>query len=318
MLPSDDTKKDTIDRTQLNKVVLAQRVGKSYAVKPKEAEAIVIAGLARALAEDISALVRETLAFEVRRSQFLPKEIATIIAKDIESVAGPFLEATEIFTDKELSKIVPIVEEFARISIAKRRKITHPLTVSLIKHGSEKSVIYLVRNKGSEFQIGACSMLMDKFSKSEDLLNQFSARDDLPIGAVYILSQKVSAEFREKLVSHYKISLDHASYLTNESSEQVLSDTLKEAPIGKIQTLVNDLASSNRLTPELILNYTRRGNLAFFEASISKLTGLPFDNVKRLIEESGFTVLIKLLEKAEIPESHFRGFRDALKKILSP
>lgn len=61
--------------------------------------------LAAALARDALDRVREALAVSVRNADHLPRAVALRIAHDIDSVACPFLEFTQVFSESDWEQL---------------------------------------------------------------------------------------------------------------------------------------------------------------------------------------------------------------------
>jgi len=89
---------------QIEKLALARKVGVflSEGQKP-DRERRVVENVAQTLANDLSLEVRQTLAFELRRANHLPRDLAEHIARDAEEVSGQFLMHTEVFSPEDLA-----------------------------------------------------------------------------------------------------------------------------------------------------------------------------------------------------------------------
>ena len=80
---------------------IARRVGEQLSLENlPDAERLAGEALARELVADMVALVRIEFAKAVRNAKYLPKDIALKIAHDVGSVACPFLEITEVFSER--------------------------------------------------------------------------------------------------------------------------------------------------------------------------------------------------------------------------
>jgi uncharacterized protein (DUF2336 family) len=102
--------------------------------------------LARTLAADAIETVRQELAEAVKHYRFLPRDIALKIAHDIDSVACPFLQATEVFSEEDWQQLVLTVSPVARVAIARRETLSEPLVDSLAQVGGEEVAEALVAN----------------------------------------------------------------------------------------------------------------------------------------------------------------------------
>ena len=60
----------------------------------------------RVMARDAADLVRRALAVTLKSSPLVPHDVAMRLARDIDSIAMPMLEASPAFTDADLAEIV--------------------------------------------------------------------------------------------------------------------------------------------------------------------------------------------------------------------
>eukprot|EP00657_Telonema_sp_P-1_P011923 TRINITY_DN774_c0_g1_i2.p1 TRINITY_DN774_c0_g1~~TRINITY_DN774_c0_g1_i2.p1 ORF type:complete len:156 (+),score=69.20 TRINITY_DN774_c0_g1_i2:123-590(+) len=115
------------------KVVLAQRVSRFLSSGGRETEELEAAtNIARALAQDMSVQVRETLAFELRLCRDIPQDLAARIASDVESVSGAFVETTFALSDSQWAGLIPHLEEHAHIPVSYTHLRAHETVLDLV------------------------------------------------------------------------------------------------------------------------------------------------------------------------------------------
>lgn len=306
-----------VDHNQLEKVVLAQKVGQFLSRDHDESERSVVGNVARVLANDVSNLVRQTLAFELRQTPFVPKDVAEKIAHDIEAVAGPFLSATEIFTPEELAKLVTELEEHGQIAIARRSTVPGVVCEALADHAGERAVRYMVRNKGADMTEDACGTVIGRFDKTVDLMDRLAERSDLPVAVAEKLVEKVSEAYRTVLVEHYELDPDRAAHVVGEAKTKSFAEILENSNDEEMARYIQHLKRDGRLTPDVILVATKQGNLRFFEMALGALLNLSPESVQEIIRDKGRLGLEKLLERAEFPQGLLRHFQAALEKVRS-
>jgi len=148
------------------KMVLARRVSQVICSGTKEAEVRIAENIARILLNDLSQGVRETISEELRGCKTISQEIAHRIAIDVEAVASPFLETSIAFTEEHLALLVPIVKEFARVSIAKRKHVSQQVGAALVEFSNDDTVTVLMQNKGMEMGKQVCDKMAERYESS--------------------------------------------------------------------------------------------------------------------------------------------------------
>ncbi len=155
--------------------------------------------LARQLAEDAVQMVREELSKAVRHCRFLPRDIAMKIAHDVDAVAGPFLEVTEVFSEDDWRDLVRTVSQTARVAIAGRPDLSEGMVDFLVETGDICVAPTLIRNSQAPIKGSAFSTLMDRFEGQRWILELMVARTTLPPEIAIRLVSIVSEAAREKL-----------------------------------------------------------------------------------------------------------------------
>ena len=76
----------------------------------------------RELSQSVELRVRETLSEQLKTSKILPHDIAIVLANDVESVALPILEFSEVLTDADLVEIVKSKVAPQQSAVARRER----------------------------------------------------------------------------------------------------------------------------------------------------------------------------------------------------
>ncbi len=298
-----------VDRIHLEKVVLAKKVGQFLSADKTDQERAVVENIARLLTKDISGVVRQSLAFELRNCHEMPKDVANRIAKDVEDVASPFLSDTDIFSDHEMADLARAVDEFARIAIARRPHVPGEVSIAIAEMGGEKAVTYLIRNPGAEMPKKACDQVMRRFENTLAVLDLLASRIDLPVSVAEKLINKVSEDCRKTLTKHYRVNGGKARELSDSARISSLFATIEKASQRQIDDYVFELMRRDELTDQLILQMTAKGSLKFFESAMAIKLGLPVTNVRALLRDGSQIGLSRLLEKAHIRTDLLPVFR---------
>lgn len=298
MIPKDFTSLPTWRRAQIEKIALARKVGaflNESDHSPNERE--VVAGVAMKLAEDISMEVRQTLAFEIRRAQDLPKALAERIARDVEDVSSPFLEQTEVFSPEELAELARELKEHARIAIARRHHVPSVVAVAIAQAGGERSVTFLLRNPGAEMG-EASSIVLDRFHHHRAMMDMLARRPDFPVELIARIIDRVSEAARRELIDRYGVSEKLAGETTGLAEAESLVRWILHATHGALNDYIRQKEALGALTDRLLVELTRRGGMRLMISYLVHLTGLDLEAVDKIIRHGRDEHIRKLLRRA--------------------
>lgn len=302
-----------VNADTLEKLVLTQRVSAFLHHSEDQEKRAVIENVARALAQDVATKVREALAFELRTCPHLPYDIATRIASDVESVAGPFLASTTVFSDSQLAGLIPHLEEHAHVTIARRKDLGENTCDAIVTFGSEKSVSFLVRNDAIQLNESVLSKVVQRFPERQALMDQLGARPELPLSIVTAIVDKVSDTYRSLLEGQYGVSSSVADNVMQAAVSKTAWSMTEKASASQIHDYVRDLKVQKRLTVDLMLDMAEKGNIAFLESALAFRSGLTLAAVKDMLHAGDSGLFVALMKKANISKAGAHAILQLLK-----
>lgn len=291
---------ELVDTTKIEKILLAKRVGRFLVQEQADDERAAVEEVARQLAHDVSEKVRRVLAFELRRCPVLVPDLAEKIAKDVESVAGPFLAVTKAITDKAFLRLLPQLEDYAIAVLARRSDLSESVVYALSQMGGEYSITTLVRNDHVQLAERTCHMVVRRFGENLYMMDQFSARRDLPVAVVERLVDKVSEHCRMVLVDHYDVSSDCASSLMDSTRIEFLADQLAGADATQVHACVQELKNAHKLNHHMVVELANKGHLSFLESSLALEAGLPADQIREILTLKDQKAFVQLMQMAGV------------------
>ncbi len=289
-----------VDAAMLEKIILAKQVGQFLCKDHSSEERASIESVARKLASDVSKQVREVLAYELRRCEELVPDLAEKIAKDIETVAGPFLEESKAFSPAMLVRLIPELKDFARAAIARRVDISNDVVEALIESAEEKSVTCLVRNDRINLQQNACKVVVRRFQDNVRVMDQLSARADLPIFIIEKIVNKVSTHCRNMLIEEYDVDMGMANEVASTVKLEALWRRIKGATDAQIHGYVTDLRDARKLRHDTALKMAEKGCLAFLESTLALEAGLPLGRVKEILTLVDQAAFVRMMQMANV------------------
>ena len=256
--------------------------------------------VARQLAQDAIELVRRELAEAVASYPFLPRDIALRLAHDIDDVSCPFLEVADVFSEEDWRQLILTVSKMARLSIARRDRITPPMVEALVEVGDLDVAETVVGNRCAPITAVAYSHIEERFSDHVGLFDELSRRDDLSSDVVVQLIVKVSDAARERLASRFDLD-DFTSPLAAKAQAGSLLEVIRSTPKYELRAFAESLQRRGELGPMFVVRVLEERLLDFFVAAMAVRAKIPLEIADKLIRFGGETGIGKLSEKAGIP-----------------
>lgn len=278
----------------------------------KDGELQIAQDIVRIMAKDAEASVRQALAQALRKAARMPHDVAVKLANDIESVALPILENSQVLTDDDLMQIIKSGAAVKQEAIAGRATVSEKVSDVLITNGSEKVVARLMDNAGAQISEPSLNKAVDRFSESDLVKEKMVMRPVLPVAVTERLVALVSENLKDYLVSHHEMSPTMAANLVMQSRERATIALSDHSSDEELEKMVSQMYKNNRLTPSIILRAICMGDIAFFEMALAVQANVPVVNARILIHDAGRLGLKSLYAKTSMPPRLMPAFRVAV------
>jgi uncharacterized protein (DUF2336 family) len=294
------------------RVQIAQRVGARLSLADlPEAERRAAELLARDLVRDAIERVRQELSIAVRHAKHLPRDIALKIAHDVDAVACPFLEVTEVFSEADWQQLVLTISRGARIAAARRTSMSDGLALALAETGDAVVAETLVANQAAPMTLALGQALIDRFRDSAWVLDKLAERNGLTAELAGRLYPRVGAAAREKLSRSYGMA-GRTDPIGLEAEGTALLGVMRGAPEARLLAIVESLRQEGKLGSTLLLLALRDGLLEFFAVALSALSNSRLEEVRSLVSRGGAMPMTQLLARCQIPRVLHGEFWEAL------
>ncbi len=277
-----------------------------------ESEMVLAHEVVRLMARDVEASVRASLSQNLRRAVRLPHDVAVQLANDIESVALPILQDSDVLTDHDLIAIIAKGSPQKHEAIAGRATVSHSVSDAIITTAGEKAVEKLMNNTGAQISDASFTKAVTRFEDSETVKEAMVKRPVLPVTVAEKLTTLVSERLRDYLVSHHELSPTVAADLVLQSRERTIVEMATGSTEEEIENLVAQMQQNGRLTPSIVLRALCMGDVLFFEAALAARANIPLLNVRILIHDGGQLGMKTLYERAGMPPNMMSVVRAAL------
>ncbi len=258
----------------------------------------------RVLARDVEVQVREALSVHLKECPQIPHDIALSLAKDVDSVAIPVIEFSQVLTEDDLVEIINASGASRQSAVARRETVSERVSDALVDTRNEDVVATLMDNEGAEISDRSFEKAIVHFGESEKVNERMAYRAKLPIRIAERLVTLVSDKLKEHLATHHELPSGVTTDLILGMRERAtLSLVRPGAESGDVEKLVRQLHENSRLTPSIILRALCMGDMAFFEAAVARRAGVPVVNARLLIYDEGELGLNSIYKKALLPDA---------------
>lgn len=294
------------------RVDIAKRVGKQLCIDDLSApDRKAAEALAWHLATDAIVRVRFALADAVKNARFLSKNIAVKIAHDVDEIACPFLEVTEIFDDEDWSELIQTVSNGALMTVARRTSMTEGLAVAIAEEADDGIAEALVDNPDAPMTPPVCNPIIDEHGEAEQIMDKMSERNDLHPEIAAKLIAKVSEAAQKKLSERYDLP-DHVAPVVAEAETATIIQLIKQTSTSRMASVAKQLQDEDKLDHHLLIASLRDDAVEFFEAAMALLTKADLLNIKRAVRLDGPEEFAALLGEAQVPSTIHGDFWQAL------
>ena len=313
-LTQEDVEKLLSEPSPAVRAELASKLGDeidSPDLTPKELE--LAHDIIRIMATDVATIVRSALSQSLRNSKNLPHDVALKLANDIDKVAIPVLENSQVLSDEDLIEILKVGSEVKQSSIASRTYLSENVCDAVVNTTSSEHVIAtLLDNKTANISESTFNKTIDSFPESELVKDKIVYRANLPIQISERLMLIVADNLKDYLVAHHNISSKSATDIVLRSREKAIITMTGRSSVDDLRKMLTQMYENGRLTPTLVIRALCMGDIAFFEVAMSIMAKLPLVNTTILIHEGGHLGLKSLYERSKMPFEFFPVIETAI------
>ena len=286
------------DKSVDGKSQLVQIVGDLFFEEERvlnERERNLMTDILRQLIQDVEISVRKALADRMAEDSEAPSDLVNILANDELDVAHNILLKSEVLQDLELIEIIQHQTFEHQLTIAMLDKVSEAVSDALVETGNTKVIKTLIENETAQISDGTIETLVNVSKTEEPLQEPLLNRPDLSPHLAKRMYWWVSAALRKHIVEQYQIDPTELDQKIESTIKDLLGEPEQTGESGEIDTrsleqashLAQKLADKKAITPQVLLQTLRRGEVRMFEGMFAQLTGLRHNLVRRLVFEPG-------------------------------
>lgn len=294
------------DNSAENKIIVLDKITSIYKEEDAEAaldskEAAVIEDIFRVLVKTAEARVRIAFSESIKNSMNLPKDIALALAKDIDQVALPMLQASQVLNDADLIEIIRSTNSLAHMkAIAQREHVSETISRELVEKDAEV-IETLLGNFGAEIGTDTYDQILDKGEGSEVIIRAMVEKGQIPVTVMEKLLNYVKGSIRKELDEKYHVIFESKA-LKKEMETNLRQATRRmmgmRSSDAQKKKILKQLADTGRLS---VFSALTTGNYAMFESDMARYARVSLNNVRILLNDPGEKGLEALYKKAGLP-----------------
>ncbi|WP_421707969.1 DUF2336 domain-containing protein [Algihabitans sp.] len=257
-----------------------------------EREHALMTDILSKLLRDVEMRVRREVSERLARRQDAPLEIVKLLANDDIEVARPVLVTSSILRDIDLVEIVHHRTQQHQLSIAMRREVSEFVSEALVEAGDIDVIKALLDNPNARISEATLEYLVEESRRVDSYQEPLVRRSDLSPQLARRMCLWVGAALRSYILDNYDIDPTELDDLLEDVALETLETLPATASPGEPQDdaasrLAQQLAEAKRLTPDMLVQTLRQGEISLFEAMFAQMTGLRRRLIGRLIYEPG-------------------------------
>ena len=277
------------------------------------------------LLHDMEMSVRRELAERLTKTENAPQELIITLANDKIEVAYPILRDSKLLHDSDLIEIIHHRTLQHQLAIAMRKILNESVTDALVETGQEDVIKTMLENPDAKLSKITMVYLVDQSKRVDSYQNPLLTRSDLEPELVKRMYWWVSAAMRQDIIANFDIDPAELDLSLEATAKDLIDQASTEIDEkSKAAEVADRLAEIDEISPQLLVEVLRQGEVPLFEAMYAKLTGLRPKLVRRIIYEPGGEALAVACKAVGIDKANFASMfmltrkAHAKTKVISP
>jgi|HubBroStandDraft_1064217.scaffolds.fasta_scaffold00037_50 uncharacterized protein (DUF2336 family) len=294
------------DKTLAGRRALVATIGDLFFANSEvlsDREKALMTEILRHLIHDIEIAVRRALADRLAEQPTAPAELVRALANDAIEVAHPLLVNSEVLQDLELIEIIRNRTLEHQLAIAIRKSLSEQVADALVETDDVDVIKTLLENTQAQISQKTLEYLVEQSQRVDAYQNPLLRRPDLSGELAMRMYWWVSAALRAHIVEHFDVDPSELD-VTMEHAVQELASLPAGLPPKAVE-LAARLAELGQISPTLMLQTLRDGEVALFAALFARFTGIRLQLVHRMLFELGGEGLCIACRGAGIDKSTF-------------
>lgn len=232
--------------------------------------------------------LRQALAEKLSMAPNVPAEVVIFLANDDISVARPVLQKSPVLNDVDLVYIISSKGADYWHAIAQREQLSPGVVGRLIDTNDIGTAVHLVDNPRLALPRSILKRLIKISLNAQELQKPLMQRPELDNDLAVDLYTCVSQVLRRELSQRFKLPQGLIEASLDNLIEELSLDARGQGQVTKeMATLAQRMKERGEISPILMINVLRRGQVSFFIALFAEKISLPVEMVLHFIKKDG-------------------------------
>lgn len=235
------------------------------------------------LLDDPAPAVRAALAENLADSEFAPRGVILALAEDQPDVACSVLTLSPVLQEMDLVDLTGRGTSLTRGLIAARPGLSRGVAAAIAEIGDAGEIMILLENESAEITRYSLRRIAERHGENAEIRSLLLERDSLPAEVRDLLVHKVSQALAGSWLVQSTLSAPRIAYVTQEAGTLAALSVAAQAHADEMPYLVDQMRRDGRLTPAFLMNALCTGQIEFFAAAMTDLTGLEERRVRSIM-----------------------------------
>lgn len=259
--------------------------------------------------DDSSVKVRAALAYELLRSPNAPRPVMFALAQDEAIIAAAVVQFSPVLLDSDLVALARKGSDRIAEAILSRKQVGINVCRILAEEKSRLIDEMLLQRQDLALPHELLIELADRWCDDAPMRGILLCRDDLPIAARFLLSERIADALMGARIVKGSIQKQRLSRLMRDQLDKATTGLVDGEPTAEHYNYLDALYQSDRLTPRLLINSVVNGRLQFFVTALAVLADLPTRKAEGILRSGTRRALHALFTRC--------GFEPSLRNLMA-
>lgn len=310
------------ERLLMNIVSLCEVAGSGDQGEVARARSI-IDELFMTLVLDAERAVRRRLAERIAEATWAPKALIHVLALDDIEIARPIIARSPLLDDDDLVRLLIEATLEHQIEVARRPRIGEKVTETILDLGDPSVLAALAANYTARLPENGMTLLVEGARTMPALRAPLVRHPALTAALGTALYAWVGEILREALIGRFELDPEALREAMGEAVQAAKAQPFgRPVPLDRPeereameQRLIEKLDGAGQLKPGYLMRALREHKLSLFEAGLSRLAGLPLEDLRAAIACDRPDVLAMACVAAHIDRSVFKTILTRVREL---
>ncbi|MBI3503339.1 MAG: DUF2336 domain-containing protein [Proteobacteria bacterium] len=299
---------------RMGDMILGTDLGSMTARERELAEEIL-----QRLLHELEMPIRRALAERLAAEGVAPRRLIVQLANDRIEVAWPVLLKSELLDDGELLNVIRTRTFQHRLAIARRDRISAPVSDALVRPGEQDVVRAVLENPGATIATDTFETLVEHSQSDSDLQEMILKREDLDPKLAGRMYGWVSEALRRHIIENFEIDHYLLDKAIGDALAEVVADHARVAALnGALVRIRGALDRDDVDDLQLLLPLVRAGERSLLETLFAKFARVSVATARRCLYEQGGRALAVACKGCHVDKALFTEFFIAMRQLGGP